>query len=732
LTGRFLLDWAIMALSLFNAILLIWLGLTVLLNAERRGRPRAAGAPRSPRWGIWVAGGGLLLGGAFFVSHSALLGHGPSYVSRGMDFWWHVGWIPVVALPFVWYVMMLWYAGFWEQQDTPLRRRHRLWFVLSVVLAAGLMGLLLFAAALPPFWQMANLKLAAPPSLGGVSLLIWIYPLYVLLCIALSVDALRRPGPSARAMGDLARRRARPWLMATSVTLLLVGLLVTWVVVWIAVGARQGGRGSDYAGLALTVGQFDLIISALISGAIILLGQAVVSYEVFTGKTLPRRGLVRHWRRALILAAGYSGVVGWASTVQLRPIYSLLLTALLMVAFYGLLVWRSYAERERYIEHLRPFVASQQLYERLLARSTGSDVGKVDVGIPFAALCQDVLGTRLAYLAAVGPLAPLAGPPLAYPQGFDPPALSLAELAARFDAPQTMCVPLDPLQHGGARWGVPLWSERGLIGLLLLGEKRDGGLYTQEEIEIARATGERLIDTQASGEMARRLMALERERLAQSQVLDRQARRALHDEVLPNLHAAMLTLRGEGGSPETIALLGEVHAQISELLREMPAMTAPQVKRWGLIGALRRLVAEEFGAAFDRVTWEVEPAAERQAEGLSPLAAEVLFYAARETIRNAALHGRGGEAARPLHLRICAVWAGGLKLVVEDDGVGLGDGAGARSGQGLALHSTMLAVVGGALTVESEPGAWTRVLLRLPPEGQYERNRVTIRPGGLQ
>ncbi len=80
---------------------------------------------------------------------------------------------------------------------------------------------------------------------------------------------------------------------------------------------------------------------------------------------------------------------------------------------------------------------------------------------------------------------------------------------------------------------MPLWSERGLIGVLLLGEKRDGGLYTQEEVEIARAGGERLIDTQASAEMARRLMALQRQRLAESQVVDRRARRVLHDDVLP-------------------------------------------------------------------------------------------------------------------------------------------------------------------------------------------------------
>jgi hypothetical protein len=69
-----------------------------------------------------------------------------------------------------------------------------------------------------------------------------------------------------------------------------------------------------------------------------------------------------------------------------------------------------------------------------------------------------------------------------------------------------MIVSLDPSAYKGAIWGVPLWSQRGLIGALLLGEKGDGSLYTQEEIEIARVSGERLIDTQASAELGRRLL----------------------------------------------------------------------------------------------------------------------------------------------------------------------------------------------------------------------------------
>ena len=61
-----LLGGLMMAVSLANAILLIWLGLTVLLNSERR------------TWGMWLAGGSLLTGGAFFLIQSAVAGRGPS------------------------------------------------------------------------------------------------------------------------------------------------------------------------------------------------------------------------------------------------------------------------------------------------------------------------------------------------------------------------------------------------------------------------------------------------------------------------------------------------------------------------------------------------------------------------------------------------------------------------------------------------------------------------------
>jgi signal transduction histidine kinase len=711
MSGIFVLDWAAIAVSLFNTILLLWLGLTVLLNAERRNP------------GIWLAAGGLGLGSLFFVSHSAILGRGLFEPSAAMDFWWRVGWVPVVALPIVWYAVMLWYAGYWEEPAGPLRRRHRPWLLLLTLLASAILALLAVANPLPAYWQVIQLDLSARPSLAGISILLLAYPAYVVLCIGLALDALLRPGPSRRVMGDLARRRARPWLLGASAILLLVSLLVAAIVAWTAGSARQRALHEVYTSLSGTVAAFDLVIALLIGVSAVLLGQAIVSYEVFTGKTLPRRGLIRHWRRALVLAGGYGLIVGWSLTVHLRAVYGLLLTALLMTFFYALLSWRSYAERERFIEHLRPFVASQRLTERLLTPGQGAP-GDVDVAALFEALCHDVLGAGTAYLVPLGFSRPLVPGALTYPPGCPAPPSLPIEVVARFRSPQTACVALEPGGLGGACWAVPLWSERGLAGALLLGEKRDGGLYTQEEVEVARASGERLIDTLVSSEMARRVMALQRQRLAEGRVADQKARRTLHDDVLPLLHTAMLGLathprKGVGGKEEgdgadAVELLADAHRRISDLLHEMPASAATEVARRGWVGALRHVVEGELAGGFDTVTWAVQPEAETALAALPDLTAEVLFYATREAVRNAARHGRGGDTGQPLGLRVeAARRAGALEIVVEDDGVGL---LGAEDGgQGLALHSAMMAVVGGALAVESLPGAQTRVVLSLPP-----------------
>lgn len=686
MTGNLLLDWAALAVSLNNTILLLWLALTILLNAEKR------------TWGIWLTSAALLAASAFFLSHTAILGHELDFTSVGLDFWWHVGWVPVIALPFSWYGVTLWYAGFFDARSAELRQRHRIWFTLAALLSLALAALLAFANPLPSIRDLANLQINRTPTIAGTPVILPLFVADILLCVLLSLDALMHPAPSPRMMGDLARQRAQPWLITAAIDLLLVGALVAIVMTWVIATAAQGLIVDRT--IILTIGIFDLVIAVLIAISILLVGQAVTLYEVFTGKTLPRRGLVRQWRIAIILALGYGIVIGWSMTVQLKPVYAILLATMLLTIFFALLAWRTYIERDSFVRHLRPFVTSQHLYDQLLAATPT----QVDVQLPFRALCRDVLNARTALLTALGPLAPLV-PPLTYPnaQTATPPID-----ATQFDSPQTMCVQID-----ATHWAIPLWSERGLSGVLTLGEKIDGGMYAQEEIEIARATGERLIDTRASAELARRLMELQRQRWTETQLLDRQTRRILHDDVLPQLHAALLMVGNT--NPDAIEALTNAHRQISNLVRDLPATHAPNIARVGLLAALHHAVESEWYSAFDSVTWETAPGAEQQAQTFSPLAAETIFYATREAIRNAARHGRPAQAKRAFNLKIKIEC--GWRIIVEDDGVGVSHIT-VANGHGLALHSALLAVLGGTLGIAPRTGGGTRVTIDLPLKTQ--------------
>lgn len=758
MTGNFYLDWAILAVSLTNVFLLGWLGLTVLFNAEQR------------TWGVWAASGASLLGTIFFVSHTVILGLGIESTGEHLNLWWRTGWLPLMALPLGWYGMMLWHVGFWEgrqQIQQALRQRaqqkfaqpwlaslwtwaalflwhvgiggqtqpgnpyprtfsriHRYGLPLMFVLLLLIAGLLFVSGALPSFSQAVQYDFSGQPTLTGIPLFLVIFPVYIVGSIVLSLDALSHPAPSPRLMGDQARRRARPWLFAASSALLIVSLLVSALLAWVMLALPTPLQPYRMPTLDGVIAWFDLVISGLILGTIVLIGQAVVAYEIFTGKSLPRVELRRYWHNALILASGLGILTGWTLTMSTQPIYGLLLITLGIALFYALLTWRSFARREDFVRQLRPFLGSQHLYERLLRIPLqGAELSTpmhlpadIDVAALFTSLCADVLGVRHALLIAVGPLAPLMGRPLVYPEQAPLPTFAVADLVAHFPSPQISGLPLDPARYNGLIWTVPLWSERGLIGLFLLGPKADDGLYTQEAIEIARASGERLIDTRASAEIARSLIALQRQRLMESQLLDRHTRRTIHDDILPQVHAALLTLGNQPETQETASQLTAIHQQLAQLLREMPARGTPPVVNQGLLTALRQLLADELAGAFDEVSWVIDETAVERLSALPPLTVEVLFYAAREAIRNAARYGRGSEADRPLHLRIAASAAPDLRILIEDNGVGIQPASKEQGGsqQGVALHRTLLAIVGGTLAVESQPHQFTRIILNLP------------------
>jgi signal transduction histidine kinase len=689
---RELFGCILLSLSLFDLMLLAWLGVVILLTAERR------------TWGLWVTGLSLLLGAAFFLAHAVVVSgrfgaYNPDALPR-----WPLVWVAACLLPLAWYVVVLWHVGYWEPGSTLSRRWVHRAFLYLTVIAAGFFSLMFAYDQISLLRPQPLSYVFAGPRPYDMPLLAILYALFIIGCMVLSLDALYHPGPARRLMGDQARRRARPWLVGTTACLLVVCLLVGAAVLWVAHGVSTGVLPA----VTGVVAALDGAVLVMVTAALLLLGEAMVAYEIFTGISLPRHGLRRNWHTLEAVAGGFALTTGLGLALQRTAGVGLLAAAIIIAVFLAVHTWRSFAARERSVEGLRRVADGPRVYDALFAE----DAGAVDVAGPFRALCGGVLGARLAALVPLGPLASLVGAPLTEPADAPAPAVS-GTLAEACRTCREVCLPVDPAATGGAVWAVPLWSARGLMGVLLLGEKRDGGLYTQEEMQVVRATGERLLDTLAGSHLAARLMRLQRARMAEHRVVDSRTRRTIHDDLLPALHAAMLAV--SAGDAEGLTQLAAVHRRLAALLREMPSADADTVTRLGLLGALRTTVHDELDGAFTAVTWEIAPEAEARLDHLPPPVAEALFAAAREALRNAARHARGDDPARPLCLTLAVAAGDMVEVTVSDDGVGpTAPAAAPGSGQGTLLHSTLLTILGGAWLTDALPTGGTRVRLSVP------------------
>ena len=184
----------------------------------------------------------------------------------------------------------------------------------------------------------------------------------------------------------------------------------------------------------------------------------------------------------------------------------------------------------------------------------------------------------------------------------------------------------------------------------------------------------------------------------------RRIERDLHDGAQQRLVTLGIVLRRMQRSlPREARLLGpafdaavdEVAAAIADL-RTIAAGVRPPRLDEGLSAALEDLargagVPVDVVASPDRAPPDVEAAA---------------YFVACEALTNAVKH------ASPSRVEVRAAREdGALTLVVADDGVG---GAALSSGTGLPGMRDRVAAHGGTLTVDSPPGAGTRLAVRFP------------------
>jgi two-component system sensor histidine kinase UhpB len=204
----------------------------------------------------------------------------------------------------------------------------------------------------------------------------------------------------------------------------------------------------------------------------------------------------------------------------------------------------------------------------------------------------------------------------------------------------------------------------------------------------------------------------------------RRVSRELHDESSQNLTAVLVyceiltrtleSLPDEAIASETRQQLVASCRQLSELAQRTletlrllsQRLRPPVLDDLGLVAALRWLVEDSRR----RFCLPVELTIEEQAlwQHLPPLYETTLFRIAQEALTNVARHARASRAHLSLRLVSAAI-----HLSVQDDGAGY-DPKQRGTGLGLVSMRERAALLGGRLSIDSQPGQGTRVEAILP------------------
>jgi len=783
----YLLQTCLLALSIFNLVTFLWLAFTVWLNGDRK-----AGIAR-----LGVVGLGL--SALFFFIHALLISapfaHPTGLVSQ--DFLWHLIWLPALGVPYIWFAIGLYYAALINQQ---WRKRRPYLLVFSGILGAVVLVFLAinqstysYASALRLVVYKEALNdirngLFSPPVL--LSLL---FLCYVTFCAIAPWFTLGRVSRLLRVLWNyLTRRRpigmpmlrhalveafwddpkdieqleephlswhlARPWLLlaallmvalTTSLGVLVIESIIDWLqhpTVSILSASSSHNDFTIFNLFPINLIILDLGATGAVALVILLIGYSIVRHGILIERSLSRRGFLAQWRGIVIVSTGVSIFIALLVVLTHSNPGGLLLITALATGAYALFTWSSYTAHDRYIALLGPFVRSTSLRHWL---NTDLQKTEQDLETLFNHLCHNVLAVQCAYLHVLaGPIRrnfSYRWPSQAVP-GISIPALKNRRKQERdaaawimngvSETPSRIQISVNGVPM--ICWVLPIHDERGLVATLYLGPREDGGAFTDEDMNLAHACGQRILDTLGDHEAMQAVAGLLRRRIIDVKLLGAQQRRVLHDEILPQMHLALLRLetlrslpgtkeKSETDEPERTQAVDETIARITDAHRRLAAMmraTAPsaphRLESDGMIYAIRTMLDQDFQHSFDEVEWRVSDEIAAYIDEVTPPAiAELIFAAVQEALRNAARHARGSDVHRRLRLVFKASWNksdNSLEVIVADDGVGIASASSSTTGTGggLLTHSALLAIAGGSLTIKSSPGEGVTVRILLP------------------
>jgi signal transduction histidine kinase len=206
--------------------------------------------------------------------------------------------------------------------------------------------------------------------------------------------------------------------------------------------------------------------------------------------------------------------------------------------------------------------------------------------------------------------------------------------------------------------------------------------------------------------------------------------RELHDETLQQLAGLRVLLSGARRSGEAERMSGAIESALEQIttaigdLRSLITELRPAaLDEFGTKPALETLVERVARQTDLDIELEVDLAYDNGEDACRhlPEIESTVYRLVQEALTNVAKHARASQVEVVVSDR-----GGNITVTVRDDGAGF-EPAGASAGFGLLGMRERLALVNGALEIESRPGSGTRLRATIPVQRRQSERQASAR-----